>query len=286
MLNWDTEREEMAMEFTKLQATGNDFILIDARRLEQDWAEMARAMCNRHYGVGADGLLLVLKSEIADFRMRIFNHDGSEAEVCGNGLRCFARYIIEYGLADKHELTIETIAGIRKIESCANDRLQVSMGIPKFRPEDIPVSVDIDDITPILDYPINIRGRRLPLSFVSIGNPHAVCFIEEPVVDFPLSEFGPIIEHHPIFPKRTNFEIVNVLSRREIKSRVWERGVGETLACGSGACAVAIEARLHDYVDSPVEIALPGGTLGIEWDGKEEVYLCGDAKFVFKGEWL
>jgi diaminopimelate epimerase len=274
------------MEFTKLQATGNDFILIDARRLEQDWAWVARAMCDRHYGVGADGLLIVLNSEIAGFRMRIFNPDGSEAEVCGNGLRCFARYIIEYVLPDTHELTIETIAGIRKIESCANDRLKVSMGVPKFRPENIPVYVDKDDIIPILDYPINIEGRRLPLSFVSIGNPHAVCFIDDPVVDFPLSELGPIIENHPIFPQRTNFEIVNVLSKREIKSRVWERGVGETLACGSGACAVAVAARLHDYVDSPVDIALPGGTLSIEWDGKEEVYLSGDAKLVFKGEWL
>jgi len=274
------------MEFTKLQATGNDFILIDARQLEYDWAAMARAMCDRHYGVGADGLLLVLKSEMADFRMRIFNTDGSEAEVCGNGLRCFARYIIECGLVDNPELTIETMAGIRKIQSCANDRLQVSMGMPKFRPEDIPVSVEKVDIIPILDYPINIEGRMLPLSFVSIGNPHAVCFIEEPVVDFPLSELGTIVEHHPIFPQRTNFEVVNVLSRKEIKSRVWERGVGETLACGSGACAVAIVAKLHDYVDSTVDIALPGGTLGVEWDGNEEAYLSGDAKLVFRGEWL
>lgn len=274
------------MEFTKLQATGNDFILIDARRLEQDWAGLARAMCNRHYGVGADGLLLVLKSERADLRMRMFNPDGSEAESCGNGLRCFARYVIEHGLADEHELTIETIAGIRRVESCANDRFQVSMGMPKFRPEDIPISVDKDDIIPILDYPINIGGRRLPLSFVSLGNPHAVCFIEKSVVDFPLSELGPIVEHHPIFPQRANFEVANVLSRREIRSRVWERGAGETLACGSGACAVAIVAKLHDYVDSPVDIVLPGGMLSVKWDGRGEAYLSGDAKLVFKGVWL
>ena len=274
------------MEFTKLQATGNDFILIDARRLEQDWAELARVTCNRHYGVGADGLLLVLKSEMADFRMRMFNPDGSEAESCGNGLRCFARYVIEHGLADKHELTIETIAGISRVESCANDRLQVSMGIPKFRPEDIPISVEEVDIIPILDYLINIEGREFPLSFVSIGNPHAVCFIEESVADFPLSELGPIMEHHPIFPQRINFEVANVLSRSEIKSRVWERGAGETLACGSGACAIAIAAKLHDYVDSPVDIVLPGGMLSVEWDGSEEVCLRGDAELVFKGEWL
>lgn len=274
------------MKFTKLQAIGNDFVLIDARRLEQDWAELARAMCNRHYGVGADGLLLVLKSDVADFRMRIFNSDGSEAEACGNGLRCFTRYIIEHGLADEHGATIETIAGIRKVKSCANNRFKVSMGIPKFKPEDIPISVEKVDITPIMNYPINIDGRGLPLSFVSLGNPHAVCFIEESVADFPLSELGPIIEHHPIFPQRTNFEVANVLSRREIRVRVWERGVGETLACGSGACAVAIAAKLHDYTDSPVDIVLPGGMLSVEWDGRGEAYLSGGAELVFKGEWL
>jgi len=274
------------MEFTKLQATGNDFILIDARRMEQDWVGIARDMCDRHYGVGADGLLLVLDSEMADFRMRIFNSDGSEAEVCGNGLRCFARYIIASGLIHQHELTIETLAGICKVEYCADDLLQVGMGVPKFKPEDIPVSVDKVDIIPILDYPINVEGRKLTLSFVSMGNPHAVCFIEEPVTDFYLSELGPIIEHHPIFPQRTNFEVANVLSRREIEARVWERGVGETLACGSGACAVAIAAKLHNYVDSPVGIALPGGMLRVEWNGEEEAYLCGDAKMVFKGKLL
>ncbi len=274
------------MEFTKLQATGNDFILIDARRLERDWAELARAMCNRHYGVGADGLLLVLKSKIADFRMQIFNLDGSEAEVCGNGLRCFARYVIEHGLADKHKLTIETIAGISKVDRRADDQFQVSMGVPKFTPEDIPVSVGKVDIIPILDYPINIEDKELLLSFVSLGNPHAVCFTEELVVNYPLSELGPIVEHHSIFPHRTNFEVANVISRREVRSRVWERGVGETLACGTGACAVAIAAKLHDYVDSPVDIVLPGGMLSVQWDGKGEAYLCGDAKLVFNGEWL
>jgi diaminopimelate epimerase len=274
------------MEFTKLQAAGNDFVLIDVRRLEHDWSGMAQAMCDRHYGVGADGLLLVMESETADFRMRIFNSDGSEAEVCGNGLRCFARYIIERGLADRHDLTIETMAGIRTVESCANERLQVSMGMPKFKPEDIPLIAAEVDITPILDYPISVKGRRLPLSFVSIGNPHAVCFIEEPVIEFPLSELGPMVENHPLFPQRINFEIVNVLSKSELTSRVWERGVGETLACGSGACAVAVIARLHDYVDNPVEINLPGGTLSVKWEGNEEAYLSGDAKLVFKGEWL
>ncbi len=247
---------------------------------------LASAMCDRHYGVGADGLLLVLKSEGADFRMRMFNPDGSEAEICGNGLRCFARYIIDLGLVDAQELTIETLAGIRRIKPYTNDWLQVSMGIPNFSPDGIPVSIGKVDIIPILDYPINVDGRELLLSFVSMGNPHAVCFIEEPVADFPLFELGPIIEHYSIFPQRTNFEVVNILSRKEIRARVWERGAGETLACGSGACAVAIAAKLHNYVDSPVDIILPGGMLSVGWDGKGEAYLSGDAQLVFKGEWL
>lgn len=273
------------MNFLKLQATGNDFILIDARQMEQNWTTLARAMCDRHYGVGADGLLLVLNSETADFRMRMFNPDGSEAGVCGNGLRCFARYVIDHGLADSQELAIETLAGIREVEPCAGDWLQVNMGMPSFRPDDIPVSIGKVDIIPILDYPIKIEGREYPLSFVSIGNPHAVCFTEESVADFPLFEIGPVIENCSIFPQRTNFEVVNILSRKEIRARVWERGAGETLACGSGACAIAITAKLHDYVDSPVNIILPGGMLSLEWDGKGEVYLSGDARLVFKGEW-
>src|SRR4030042_1356429 len=254
--------------------------------MEQDWTTLARAMCHRHFGIGADGLLLVLKSEVADFRMRMFNPDGSEAEVCGNGLRCLARYVIDHGLANAPDLTIETIAGIRRVESCAGDLFQVSMGIPRFRAEDIPLSIGRVDIIPILDYPLNIGGRELLLTFVSLGNPHAVHFIEKSVADFPLSELGPIVEHHSIFPQRVNFEVTKLLSRREKRARVWERGAGETLSCGSGTCAVAITAKLHDYIDSPVEIALPGGTLSVEWDGKGEVYLSGGAEIVFNGEGL
>lgn len=276
------------MEFTKLQATGNDFVLIDARQLEHDWAELARAMCNRHFGIGADGLLLVFKSDLADFRMRMFNPDGSEAEVCGNGLRCLAKYAIAYGLSDNNiqELAIETIAGIREVKSCGSDQFQVNMGLPRFRPEDIPISINAVDIIPILDYPININNTELLLSFVSLGNPHGICFLENPVADFPLSELGPIIEHHPSFPQRLNFEVANILSRKEVRVRVWERGAGETLGCGSGACAVAIMAGLHDYVDSPVNIVLPGGMLNVEWAGKGEAYLRGEAKLIFNGKWL
>jgi diaminopimelate epimerase len=278
------------MNFTKLQATGNDFILIDARELERDWSRLSATVCDRRFGVGADGLLLVLKSRLADFSMRMFNPDGSEAEVCGNGLACFAKYVIDRGLADARELAVETAAGIRKIKPSVIDGLveqvRMDMGIPKFRPEEIPLSIGEVDIIPILDYPIDVGGKELFLTFVSMGNPHAVCFVEKSLSDFPLSELGPLIEHHPIFPQRANFEVVNVLSRGQVKARVWERGAGETLACGSGACAVAVAAQLHGYADNEVGIMLPGGTLSVEWDGKEEVWLSGPAEFVFTGEWI
>lgn len=290
------------MEFTKLQATGNDFILIDAftkgdpdslfalggnkPRGDILLPELARAMCDRHYGVGADGLLLLLKSKVADFRMRMFNPDGSEAEVCGNGLRCVAKYIAErISPAPAQELTIETIVGIRKVKSYSGNQFQVDMGIPRFRAEEIPLSSRVD-ITPILDYPLNIDGWDLLLTFVSIGNPHGVCFLAESVADFPLPELGAKIERHPLFPQRLNFEVVNILSPRKIRARVWERGVGETLACGSGACAIAVAAQLHHYVDNEVDVILPGGTLSVAWDGRGEVYLKGSAELVFTGKWM
>jgi len=273
------------LSFSKLQATGNDFILIDARGLEQDWAELARAMCHRHFGIGADGLLLLLESEVADFRMRMFNPDGSEAEACGNGLRCFARYVMDHSLTNTRELTVETMAGIRKAKSSGN-LFQVDMGVPKFRPEEIPLSIGEVNIIPILDYPLKIEGRELLLTFVSMGNPHGVCFIKEPVAYFPLSELGPMIEHHSLFPQRLNFEVANVLSRKEIRARVWERGAGETLSCGSGACAMAIAAQLHNYADNQADIILPGGRLSVEWYGKGEVWLKGTAELVFSGNWL
>lgn len=278
------------MNFDKLQATGNDFILIDARELKHDWSKLAAAICDRRFGVGADGLLLLFTSKAADFGMRMFNPDGSEAEICGNGLMCFAKYVIDHGLADTQELAVETVAGIRKVKLYVVDGLvkqvQVDMGRPKFRPEEIPLSRGKVDIIPILDYPIDIGEIKLLLTIISMGNPHAVCFIEEPVAHFPLSELGPSVEHHPIFPQRTNFEVVNVLSRGQVRTRVWERGAGETLACGSGACAVAVAAQLHGYIDNHVNIILPGGTLSVEWDGKGEVWLSGSAESVFAGEWI
>ncbi|NWF77613.1 MAG: diaminopimelate epimerase [Chloroflexi bacterium] len=291
------------MKFSKLQGTGNDFILVDARTTEREWSKLARVTCDRHFGVGADGLILVQDSTIADLKMRIFNSDGSEAEVSGNGLRCFAKYAIEKGLAgkisspaesrlhrDNRSLTVETLSGVRKVKAYMSgdkvNRVEVGMGLPQFQPQQIPVKVDIPIASgPILDYRLIIDGKELTLSILSMGNPHAVSFSSQPVADFPLTEIGPKVERHPVFPKKTNFEIARVLNRGKIEARVWERGVGETLACGSGACAIAVAAQLLDHVDEQVDIILEGGTLTVSWDRVGEVLLTGPVEEVFTGEW-
>ena len=292
------------MKFSKLQATGNDFILVDTLTgpRKGDWGELARAMCDRHFGVGADGLILVQYSTSADLKMRLFNSDGSEAEVSGNGLRCFAKYAIEKGLIGKVSsraersncsLTIEALSGVRKVKAYMSgnkvNRAEVNMGLPQFQPEQIPVKVKVDipiPSGPVLDYPLVIARKKLILSLLSMGNPHAVSFVSQPVADFPLTEIGPKVERHPMFPQRTNFEVARVLSRGKIEARVWERGVGETLACGSGACAIAVAAQLSDYVNRQVDIILDGGTLTVFWDRVGEVLLSGPVEEVFTGEWL
>jgi len=267
---------------------------------------MARAMCDRHFGIGADGLLLLLPSDVADFRMRIFNADGTEAEACGNGTRCFAKYIVEKGLSSEksgevpvvqapRQLLVETMSGTRLVRLTNTKkltRIQVGMGVPRFGAEEIPVVMASEsgpgrvvDIKPTLVYSAVVNGRELLLNLVSMGNPHAVCFWPHPVADFPLSELGPKIEKLAIFPNRINFEVANVVSRQRIEARVWERGVGETLACGTGACAIAVTARLHGYVDPEVNVELPGGVLQVDWDGAGEVFLSGPAEIVFTGKW-
>ncbi len=292
------------MRFSKLQATGNDFILVDARTMEGEWPELAQAMCDRHFGIGADGLILVQNSDVADLKMRIFNPDGSEAELCGNGLMCLAKYAIERGITDKTMLAIETLSGIRQVKAYASggkvSRVEVSMGTPQFQPERIPVTLtqtlslegrglregETKQSQPILDYPLTVGEKQLTLSLLSMGNPHTVSFLPEPVADFPLTEIGPKVERHPMFPQRTNFEIARILSKKRIEARVWERGVGETLACGSGACAIAVAAQLLNYAGSQVDIILPGGTLAVSWDRVGEVLLTGQVEEVFVGEWL
>jgi diaminopimelate epimerase len=294
---------ELSARFTKLQGAGNDFTLVEAAGKEKDWPTLAQEMCRRHFGIGADGLLVLAPSKKVDFRMRVFNPDGSEAEACGNGLRCFVRYIIETGLCQQgtDELAIETMAGIRKarlIQECVGKtKIQVGMGKPQFAAEAIPVNLDPANAGElyiinksaqclISDYSLVKEGRELKLCFVSMGNPHAISFQEQPVSQFPIRQIGPEVENDRIFPRRTNFEVAKITGRGSMDVRVWERGAGETLACGSGACAVAVAARLLGYTpEGPVAINLPGGTLEIEWDGDGEVYLSGPAEVVFTGEW-
>jgi diaminopimelate epimerase len=284
------------MKFSKFQATGNDFILVDASNMERDWAKLAQTICDRHFGVGADGLILVQNSSYCDLKMRIFNPDGSEAETCGNGLRCLAKYAIEKGLVRTTNLRIETLSGMRQAKAymLGNkvSRVEVSMGMPKFQPEQIPVTLTTDAVasegkrSPVITYQLTTNSYQLSVSLLSMGNPHAVSFVSEPVASFPLAEVGPKVERYPPFPQRINFEIAKVLSRGKIEARVWERGVGETLACGSGACAIAVAGQLHNYVDDVVDIILPGGTLTISWDRVGEVLLTGPVEEVFRGEYL
>ncbi len=277
------------MNFVKMQGTGNDFVLTRPE-VEKDWPRLAQAICDRHYGVGADGLILVLPSQAADFQMRIFNPDGSEAEMCGNGIRCFAKYVVEEGLAPpRAELSVEPLAGVRPLtlesDGPTVSRVRVGMGQPRFRPEEIPMRVGEGVLDIIIDYPIVVNGQELKITALSMGNPHAVHFMGTPVAKFPLEEVGPKVERHPAFPRRVNFEVARVLDRGRIEARVWERGAGPTLACGTGACAVAVAARQHDLVDDEVDIMVPGGELHISWDGRGEVYLTGPAETVFRGEW-
>ena len=228
--------------------------------------------------------------------MRIFDADGSEAEACGNGIRCMAKYAFENGLIDNEadRILVETVAGIRTIKPYKTGgkltEIQASMGEPKFRANDIPVIIteseeNVVDIKSMLGYPVTVDRTDLLLNLISMGNPHAVYFWQYPVSDFPLSELGSKVEHLAIFPNRVNFEVARVVSRQQIEARVWERGVGETLACGSGACAIAVAAQLYGYIDNKVNIKLPGGILGVEWDGVGEVFLSGPAEIVFTGEW-
>jgi diaminopimelate epimerase len=277
------------MKFVKMHGTGNDFVLLRAQGDEQDWSRLAQAMCDRHYGIGADGLILVLPSSRADVGMRMFNPDGSEAEMCGNGLRCVVKHTVDEGLARPRDgrISVETAVGVLSAEvfdeKGAVERVRVSMGVPRFAPQEIPVLVKAEP--PLKDLSLDIEGQRLAVTCVSMGNPHAVHFVERPVAEFPLESIGPKVEHHPLFPQRVNFEVVRVLGRERMEARVWERGAGATLACGSGACAAVVAAHLHGLVGERVDITLPGGRLTAEWDGAGECYLAGPAELVFVGEW-
>ncbi len=279
-----------------MHGTGNDFLLAEAASDAADdaeWANLAIRVCDRHFGVGADGLILVMESAVADFRMRVFNPDGSEAEMCGNGIRCFVKYCFDRGLIDRDgdtagTMTVETGAGIleaRCTHGAAGDvtHVRVSMGAPVLEPA--AVGAQVEQPAPVLDLPIEALGTRLGVTLVSMGNPHAVTFVDAPTGEFELDRLGPAFSTHRLFSRGTNFEVARVRDRSHMDMRVWERGAGPTLACGTGACASVVAARLHDYVDGDVLVQLPGGALRIEWDGAGPVYLSGPATFVFASEW-
>jgi len=272
----------MIIRFTKMHGAGNDFILVDCRSFGlPDPAGFSVRYCHRRFGIGADQVLLLYPSDIADFRMEIYNADGGQVEMCGNGIRCLAKYVWDRNLSGKQVLEIETPAGtIRPERSGSNVR--VDMGAPILEPQKIPVN--IQSSLPVIDYPLSIDGREFRLTFVSMGNPHAVIFLDEDVAKFSVATYGPGIENHPLFPKRTNVEFVNVVNRNELIMRVWERGSGETLACGTGATATGIAAMIKGLADRKVAVRLLGGNLLVEWADNNHAYMTGPAVEVFEGE--
>ncbi|MCH8309813.1 MAG: diaminopimelate epimerase [Chloroflexi bacterium] len=278
------------MKFKKMHGAGNDYVYVDARTEDRDWPKLAIAVSDRHKGIGSDGLIVLLPSDKADVRMQMFNADGSEGEMCGNGIRCFVRFALganALNLTDR-PVRVETGAGVLSVTPMWTNgimtRASVGMGPPRLVPSEIPLALRGQG--PVIDHILEVAGRQIPITGVSMGNPHAVAFIEEDVDDYPLHEVGPKVEVHPLFPNKVNFEIVNILSRSRLKVRVWERGSGLTQACGTGACAVVVAARLKGVVDDNVTIDLPGGSLNVKWTGEGDVILEGPVAEVFEGEWL
>lgn len=267
------------IKFTKMHALGNDFILIDVRMLKiQSPGRLARKLCQRRFGIGADQVLLLEKSAKADFGMRIFNADGSEVEMCGNGIRALAKYIWDRGLSSKEELEIETPAGIIR-PSRQGDMVRVDMGEPVLEAKKIPVNLEHE----VIGYPVKAGDRILEMTCVSMGNPHAVIFVDD-AAGFQVADYGPLIENNPLFPKRTNVEFIEVLNDRELRMRVWERGAGETPACGTGASAAVVAASLKGLAGRKVTVHLEGGDLLVEWADNNRVYMTGPATEVFDGE--
>lgn len=277
------------MKFTKLHGAGNDFIVVDARDQSRDWSKLAIAICDRHTGVGADGLLTVNASDVAALRMGLYNADGSEAELSGNGMRCFVKYAVDRSLVevDSDIVSVETLAGVIPTEVHLEEgkvtSARVNMGRPRFAPQEIPVAIEAEP--PLTGVALELEGRSLSVTCLSMGNPHAVHLSDESIAAFPLEAIGPQVEHHALFPERTNFSIAHVRSRTQIEARTWERGVGLTLACGSGSSAVIVAAHLAGLVDDEVSVHVPGGVLQLAWDGEGEVSLSGPAVEVFEGEW-
>ena len=276
------------MKFTKMHGIGNDYIYVNCfEEVVTEPERLALVMSKPHFGCGADGLILIEPSDSADFGMRIFNSDGSEAGMCGNGIRCVGKYVYERGMTDKTELTIATKGGFKRISLQLEDnkvsRVKVDMGTPELNPKLIPVDLPGEIV---LRHRLQIMGQTWFITCVNMGNPHAVLFMRDPeVIDLPT--IGSMIEHHPLFPRRTNVEFVRVIDRGILQMRVWERGAGETLACGTGACASLVAAVLAGLSDRTVQMKLSGGNLQLHWDAEDNhVYQTGPAAFVYDGEWL
>lgn len=280
----------MLIRFTKMHALGNDYILIDGIRYPEALArgsEIARAWSDRHFGVGSDGAIFVAPSHKADVMMRMFNSDGSESEMCGNGIRQLARFVYEKNIVRKENLRIETLAGIKEISMQIhnkNFRIKVDMGEPILEPEKIPANVVVND-TGVAKTTLFVHDKRFEFTLVSMGNPHAITYVEQ-VNSLDVTHYGPLVENNTaVFPRRTNVEFIEILSRDEIRMRVWERGAGETLACGTGACASVVSSILNGFTNRTVRVHLLGGFLDIEWDEKtNHVIMTGDAQTVFEGE--
>lgn len=285
------------MKFVKMEGAGNDYVYVNGfeETLPEPPETLAPKISDRHFGVGSDGLVLILPSEKADARMRMFNSDGSESEMCGNAIRCVAKFVHDYRLAPSAgtRLTIETLRGVLTLDSEVRDgrveRVQVDMGEPILAPEKVPTllrSRSGEPNGPVVGVPLTRDGRDFEVTCVSMGNPHAVVFVEGEPSDADVFGLGPILEKDPCFPRRTNVEFAQIVSKSEIRMRVWERGTGETLACGTGACATAVAAVLNNRTDRRVTLRLTGGELEIEWrESDNHVLMTGPAREVFHGVW-
>lgn len=277
------ESGETGMRFTKMHGLGNDFVMVNGftEKLPEDIGALASKVCHRRLGVGADGLILLLPSQQDTLRMRIINSDGTEAEMCGNGIRCLALFAKEQGIVTENQFTVETLGGSIGVEIKEGGLVRVDMGFPVLNAPDIPVVGEGQ----IVHAPIQLLDKEFFFTPVSMGNPHSVIFVDE-VEHFPIEKYGPVSEKHPFFPAKVNTEFVQVLSRQKLRMRVWERGCGLTMACGTGACATAVAAILNDLADSTVEIVLDGGSLEVTWDEETgKVFMTGPAAFVFTSDY-
>lgn len=274
------------MKFTKMHGCGNDYVYVNCfKETVENPGEVAKFISNRNFGVGSDGLILICPSEIADFRMKMYNSDGSEGAMCGNGVRCIAKYVYDYGLTDKTYVTLETKAGIKYLDMTVEDgkvsMVKVDMGAPITKPADVPVVSDKDIV---LDESLVVAGKEYKITCVSMGNPHCVTFIDD-TDTLEIEKVGPLFENHEIFPDRTNTEFIQVVDRKNIKMRVWERGAGETLACGTGTCASVYACILNGYTDKSVDVHVLGGTIHIDYDEeKNTIFMTGPAAVSFDGE--